>query len=85
MWGAEDLAAGLGGKSSRFGAGRRTRHVPRVMRWVRSATRLAAAAYGKFAVDSVHLDIDDVEGLVDGSGTPSRSATPRPRASIRPR
>ena len=66
MWGAEDLAAGLGGKSSRFGAGEKNPGTYReVMRWVRSATRLAAAAYGKFAVDSVHLDIDDVEGLVD--------------------
>ncbi|GAB07090.1 CoA ester lyase [Gordonia amarae] len=66
MWGAEDLVAGLGGKSSRFGADEKKPGTYRdVALWVRSATRLAAAAYGKFAVDSVHLDIEDVEGLVD--------------------
>lgn len=32
-------------------------------RTVRSTVRLAAAAYDRFAVDAVHLDIDDVEGL----------------------
>ena len=65
MWGAEDLVAGLGGKSSRFGDGEENPGTYRdVARWVRSVTRLAAAASGKFAVDSVHLDIDDVDGLV---------------------
>lgn len=66
MWGAEDLVAGLGGKSSRFGADEKKPGTYRdVAQWVRSATRLAAAAYGKFAVDSVHLDIADVGGLID--------------------
>lgn len=32
---------------------------------MRSATRLAAVAYGKFAVDLGPPDIEDVEGLVD--------------------
>ncbi|MFT4125687.1 MAG: CoA ester lyase [Gordonia sp. (in: high G+C Gram-positive bacteria)] len=64
MWGAEDLVAGLGGKSSRFGPGEENPGRYRdVARHVRSVTRLAAAAYGKFAVDSVHLDFRDVDGL----------------------
>ncbi len=64
MWGAEDLVAGLGGKSSRFGAGEnRPGEYRDVARFVRSSVRIAAAAHGKFAVDSVHLDIHDVDGL----------------------
>lgn len=64
MWGAEDLVAGLGGKSSRFGAGdERSGTYRDVPRHVRSSVRLAAAAYGRFAVDAVHLDIGDVDGL----------------------
>lgn len=66
MWGAEDLVAGLGGKSSRFGPDEKHPGQYRdVARWVRSSTRIAAAAHGKFAVDSVHLDINDTEGLID--------------------
>ncbi|NDZ97109.1 CoA ester lyase [Streptomyces sp. SID6673] len=65
MWGAEDLVAGLGGKSSRFGPEEeRPGSYRDVARWVRSSTRIAAAAHGKFAVDSVHLDIPDVAGLI---------------------
>ncbi|GAB18173.1 putative citrate lyase beta subunit [Gordonia effusa NBRC 100432] len=64
MWGAEDLIAGLGGKSSRFGAGEQRPGTYRdVARHVRASVRLAAAAYGRFAIDAVHLDIDDVDGL----------------------
>ncbi|MDL9937958.1 CoA ester lyase [Gordonia sp. ABSL1-1] len=64
MWGAEDLVAGLGGKSSRFGPDEdRPGQYRDVARWVRSLTRIAAAAHGKFAVDSVHLDIPDISGL----------------------
>ncbi|MCS3780971.1 HpcH/HpaI aldolase/citrate lyase family protein [Tsukamurella ocularis] len=59
MWGAEDLVAAMGGRSSRF-ADATYRDVPR---HVRSATRLAAAAHGKFALDAVHIDIADTEGL----------------------
>ena len=45
MWGAEDLVAGLGGKSSRVGDGEENPGTYRdVARWVRSVTRLAAAA-----------------------------------------
>lgn len=66
MWGAEDLVAGLGGKSSRFGPDEKHPGQYRdVARWVRSMTRIAAAAHGKFAIDSVHLDINDTAGLID--------------------
>lgn len=69
MWGAEDLVAGLGGKSSRFGADEaRLRGVVEgtyrdVARYARAQVRLIAAAYGAFAVDAVHLDYRDVDGL----------------------
>ncbi|MEP9393980.1 CoA ester lyase [Gordonia sp. VNQ95] len=64
MWGAEDLVAGLGGKSSRFGPEERNPGTYRdVARYTRSVVRLAAAAAGKFAVDAVHLDFRDTEGL----------------------
>lgn len=64
MWGAEDLVAGLGGKSSRFGAEEPGaggyRSVPS---HVRARVRLAAGAFGKAAIDAVHLDIADAVGL----------------------
>ncbi|GAA3755273.1 HpcH/HpaI aldolase/citrate lyase family protein [Salinactinospora qingdaonensis] len=59
MWGAEDLVAGLGGGSSRFADGT----YRDVARHVRSTVLLAAGAYGRFAVDAVHLDIADHAGL----------------------
>lgn len=59
MWGAEDLVAGLGGNSSRHADG----SYRDVARHVRSTSLLAAKAYGKFALDSVYLDIGDVDGL----------------------
>ncbi|MFG1789867.1 HpcH/HpaI aldolase/citrate lyase family protein [Nocardia sp. NPDC049149] len=59
MWGAEDLIAGLGGNSSRHDDG----SYRDVARHVRSTTLLAAKAYGKFALDSVYLNIKDLEGL----------------------
>ncbi len=64
MWGAEDLVAGLGGTSSRFGAGEAGagdyRDVPR---FARARVRLAAGAFGKAAIDAVHVDIADAAGL----------------------
>ncbi|NMO00520.1 CoA ester lyase [Gordonia sp. TBRC 11910] len=64
MWGAEDLVAGLGGKSSRYGDGEERPGTYRdVPRHVRSTVRLAAAAFGRFAVDAVHLEIGDIDGL----------------------
>ncbi|WP_028478557.1 CoA ester lyase [Nocardia sp. CNY236] len=59
MWGAEDLVAALGGTSSRRADGA----YRDVARHVRSTTLLAAKAYGKFALDSVYLDIRDLDGL----------------------
>ncbi|WGW11017.1 CoA ester lyase [Saxibacter everestensis] len=61
MWGAEDLIASIGGGSSRkFNGSYRD-----VARHARASVLLAASAYGRFALDAVHLDIKDVEGLTD--------------------
>lgn len=59
MWGAEDLVAGLGGGSSR----RRDGGYRDVARHVRSTVLLAASAFGRAALDAVHLDIGDLAGL----------------------
>jgi citrate lyase subunit beta / citryl-CoA lyase len=62
MWGAEDLIAALGGTSSRFPTGR----YRDVACHARNSVLLAAAA-GKLAIDAVHLDIPDLDGLNDES------------------
>ncbi|MCU1524131.1 MAG: Citrate lyase subunit beta / citryl-CoA lyase [Microbacteriaceae bacterium] len=59
MWGAEDLIASIGGTSSRFADGR----YRDVAAHARSSVLLAAAASGRAAIDAVHLDITDVDGL----------------------
>lgn len=59
MWGAEDLIAALGGNASRHADG----SYRDVCRHVRSQSLLAAKAYGKLALDSVYLNIPDVDGL----------------------
>lgn len=59
MWGAEDLAASLGGTSSRHSDGR----YRDVARHARSSVLLAARAHGKSAIDSVFLDIKNTEAL----------------------
>ena len=59
MWGAEDLVASLGGTASRFRDG----HYRAVALHARSAVLIAAAASGKAAIDTVHLDIRDTAGL----------------------
>ncbi|GGG58779.1 citrate lyase subunit beta-like protein [Kocuria dechangensis] len=59
MWGAEDLVASLGGTSSRRPDG----GYRDVARHARSAVLLAAAAAGKPAIDAVHVDIADLDGL----------------------
>ncbi|MFD3743688.1 HpcH/HpaI aldolase/citrate lyase family protein [Nocardia sp. NPDC058633] len=59
MWGAEDLVAGLGGTASRHADG----GYREVARHVRSSTLLAAKAFGRFALDSVYLNIEDLAGL----------------------
>jgi citrate lyase subunit beta / citryl-CoA lyase len=59
MWGAEDLFAAFGGTSNRNADGT----YRDVARQVRSQTLLAAKAYRRMALDSVYLDIRDLEGL----------------------
>lgn len=59
MWGAEDLVASIGGTASRHSDGRY-----RILAsYARSAVLIAAAAAGRAAIDTVHLDIADREGL----------------------
>ncbi len=59
MWGAEDLVASLGGTSSRDASG----EYRAVARHARSSVLLAARAHGKAAIDAVHVDIADLDGL----------------------
>ncbi|WP_156685933.1 HpcH/HpaI aldolase/citrate lyase family protein [Mycobacterium sp. Marseille-P9652] len=59
MWGAEDLVATLGGSSSRLPDGT----YRDVARHARSTVLLAASTFGRLALDAVHLDIRDLEGL----------------------
>lgn len=59
MWGAEDLVASLGGTSSRFPDGA----YRDVVRTARANVLLAAGAAGIPAIDTVHLDIADLDGL----------------------
>ncbi len=59
MWGAEDLFAVLGGTANRYPDGT----YREVARHVRSQSLLAAKAYGRLALDSVYIDIKDLDGL----------------------
>lgn len=59
MWGAEDLFSVTGGTANRWPDG----SYRDVAQHVRSQTLLAAKAFGKFALDSVYLDIKDLDGL----------------------
>lgn len=61
MWGAEDLVASLGGTSSRNPDGT----YRDIARLARAQVLLAAGAVGKLAIDAVHVDIDDLDGLAD--------------------
>jgi citrate lyase subunit beta/citryl-CoA lyase len=61
MWGAEDLVASLGGKSSRGADG----GYRDVCRQARSTVLLACGAAGVDAVDSVYLDVTRPEGPAD--------------------
>jgi citrate lyase subunit beta/citryl-CoA lyase len=69
MWGAEDLIASLGGTSSRFAAGSGGTDSTGAGRYravaehARSVVLLAAGAHGKAPIDTVHLDIADLDGL----------------------
>ncbi|WP_322781048.1 CoA ester lyase [Frankia sp. Cas4] len=60
MWGAEDLVAALGGRSSRDPSGR----YRQIAMHARASVLLAAGAHLRVAVDSVYLDIADRDGLV---------------------
>lgn len=59
MWGAEDLFAVTGGTANRWPDG----SYRDVARHVRSQTLLAAKAYARMALDSVYLDIKNLDGL----------------------
>ena len=59
MWGAEDLFAATGGTNNRYPDGT----YREVARHVRSQSLLAAKAFGKLALDSVFLDIKNLDGL----------------------
>ena len=59
MWGAEDLFAATGGTANRWPDG----SYRDVAKHVRSQALLAAKAYGRMALDSVYLDIKDLDGL----------------------
>ncbi|HEY7278416.1 MAG TPA: CoA ester lyase [Trebonia sp.] len=59
MWGAEDLIASMRGRTSRFPDGR----YRDVALHARSAVLLAASAHGRSAVDSVYVNIPDLDGL----------------------
>lgn len=59
MWGSEDLFAALGGTANRRSDGT----LRDVASHVRSATLLAAKAHSRLALDSVYLDIRDLQGL----------------------
>ncbi|WP_096459756.1 HpcH/HpaI aldolase/citrate lyase family protein [Corynebacterium suranareeae] len=64
FWGAEDLTHLLGGTHSRFLADEP--HAGRyrdTMRLTRAQMLLHAAAHGKFAIDAIHADFHDSEGL----------------------
>jgi citrate lyase subunit beta / citryl-CoA lyase len=59
LWGSEDLIASMGGRSSRLPGGR----YRDVSRHARSTALLAARAHGRAAIDSVYVDIADLDGL----------------------
>ncbi|WP_251092174.1 CoA ester lyase [Streptomyces sp. Caat 7-52] len=59
MWGADDLIAGLGGFASR----REDGSYRDVAVHARSQSLIAAKAAGRLALDSVYMDIPDLDGL----------------------
>jgi len=61
MWGAEDLVASVGGTSSRHESG----SYRDLARQTRTTVLLAAGAHGKAAIDAVHIDLADLDGLRD--------------------
>lgn len=79
MWGAEDLIASIGGTSSRRPDGR----YRDAARYARSRVLIEAGAKGKAAIDAVHVDIDDVDGLAAESADAAASGF-RATACIHP-
>lgn len=61
MWGSEDLTTSMGGGSSRRPDGRYRDFA----RHVRNELLLAAKAHGKWALDSIWGNIDDLDGLAE--------------------
>ncbi len=59
MWGAEDLLVSLGGRSSRRDDGTYRDYA----RFARSQVLLSARSHDRVAIDAIHLDIADLEGL----------------------
>ncbi|MDR6868235.1 citrate lyase subunit beta/citryl-CoA lyase [Microbacterium resistens] len=80
MWGAEDLLASLGGTSSR----RADRTYRDIARFARAGVLLATGAAGKAAIDAVHLDIDDLDGLAE-EATDAAASGFRATACIHPK
>ncbi|MER8072954.1 CoA ester lyase [Streptomyces sp. NPDC094034] len=58
-WGAEDLSAAIGASTNVDATGRWTL----TYRWIRSAVLLAAKAAGVQAIETVHVNYRDTEGL----------------------
>lgn len=79
MWGAEDLVASLGGTSSRAPHG----GYRDIARYARSRVLLESGAYGKAAIDAVHVDLDDVDGLEE-EATDAAASGFRASACIHP-
>lgn len=79
MWGAEDLVASLGGTSSRDDKGA----YRQVAAHARATVLLTARAHGKQAIDSVYLDIPDLQGL-DAEARDARASGFTAKALIHP-
>ncbi|WP_223624952.1 CoA ester lyase [Microbacterium sp. EST19A] len=79
MWGAEDLVASLGGTSSRTTGGA----YREIARYARSRVLLESGAHGKAAIDAVHIDLGDLEGLEE-EATDAAASGFRATACIHP-
>ena len=79
MWGAEDLVASLGGTSSRTAGGA----YREIARYARSRVLLESGAHGKAAIDAVHIDLGDLEGLEE-EATDAAASGFRATACIHP-